>query len=266
MRIVSLNAWGGRLGNVLLDWIAAAAPDVLCLQEVVHTPGTDSEVLTYRDGEHVLEQRANLYREVCRALPGHAATFCPAARGDLWQGDAAIASDWGIATFVRGDLPVVGQRQDFVFKTFSPDGFGAHPRSRTAHALRLYDPAALRYLSITQMHGLRDPRGKIDTPERLSQAERLIDLCRSVTRSGDVRVVCGDFNVAPDSATLTRLAATGLTELVTLFRHPGTRTSHYPKPGRHADYMLISDPALVRRFEVVRQPEVSDHAPLLLEI
>ena len=46
----------------------------------------------------------------------------------------------------------------------------------------------------------------------------------------------------------------------------GTRTSHYTKPERFADYMLVSDPKAVTRFDVVYDPEVSDHCPLLLDL
>ena len=81
MRILSLNAWGGALADRLLPYLRAADPDVLCLQEVVHTPRAAKAVLTYRDGEHVLPQRANLFAEVSAALADHVAVFCPAAEG-----------------------------------------------------------------------------------------------------------------------------------------------------------------------------------------
>lgn len=69
-------------------------------------------------------------------------------------------------------------------KGFSPDGYGEHPRSRNAHAVRLYDFASGRALSITHMHGLRDLRGKADTAERAKQADRLLVLSQQV-RSAD---------------------------------------------------------------------------------
>ena len=58
----------------------------------------------------------------------------------------------------------------------------------------------------------------------------------------------------------------GLTDLVTTRGFESTRNSQYKKPGRFADYMLVSDPLLGARFDVVHDPEVSDHCPLLLEI
>lgn len=266
MDIMCLNGWGGALHGEILPYLAASAPDVLCLQEVVHTPASPKDWLTYRDETRELPQRANFFRDVCAALPEHRAIYCPAAQGVLWDGDTAIPSQWGLATFVRADFPVIGQIQRFVHKAFSPDGYGAHPRPRAVHGVRLYDFAQARTISLTQMHGMWDPRGKIDTPERTAQAHGLIKAAQDLAEPGDIVVICGDFNVEPESETLRLLTATGLTELVTSRGFAGTRSSHYTKPRKFADYMLISDEALVDAFEVVRAPEVSDHCPLVLQL
>ncbi|NBB82829.1 MAG: endonuclease/exonuclease/phosphatase family protein [Alphaproteobacteria bacterium] len=266
MKVMCLNGWGGTLHDRLLPYLAAAAPDILCLQEVVHSPQTEADWLTYRDGDHVLPQRANLFRDVGRALPDHVGVFCPAAQGVLWDGEVAIPSQWGLATFVHKALPIIGQVQGFVHKDYSPTGYGDHPRSRSAHGVRVYDHDRGRSVAVTHMHGLRDLNGKMDTPERAAQARRLLALADQVAAPEDLSVVCGDFNVEPGSETLRLLAEAGLVELVTGGGAPGTRTSHYTKPGRFADYMLVDDMAAVRAFTVVREPEVSDHCPLVLEV
>lgn len=266
MRIICLNGWGGKLSDALADYVRTAAPDVLCLQEVVHTPASAKDWLDYRDGDHVLPQRANFFRDIAEALPDHVATFCPAAQGDLWDGEKAIPSQWGLATFVRQSYAVVGQIQAFVHKDFSPDGYGDHPRSRNAHAVRLYDFERNWPVCIIHTHGLRDLNGKMDTPERRAQAHKLADLAKAIAMPGDRVVLCGDFNVEPASETFDILADAGLKDLVTGRGHTSTRTSHYRKPGRFADYMLVNDIVDVKRFEVVTDPEVSDHCPLFLEI
>ncbi len=266
MRILCLNAWGGTLHEELVGYLREADPDILCLQEVVHTPATLEDWLTYRDGDQVLPQRANLFREVCRALPRHMATFCPAAQGVLWDGDRAVLSQWGLATFVRDDLPMIAQEQGFVHKAFSPHGYGDHPRSRTAHAVRIHDPEQDGPVTIAHMHGLRDSHGKVDTPEREAQAHRFARLIEAVAESDDRLVACGDFNVEPQSRTFTVLAELGLRDLVTGRGITSTRSSHYTKPGRFADYMLVNEAVEVLAFEVVEEPEVSDHRPLLLTI
>lgn len=266
MRILSLNGWGGRLGEQLVDYVRAENPDVLCLQEVTNTPDAPAPWLIYRDGGGELAQRANLFAEVAGALPGHQAFFCPAARGPLHDGDRAIPSEWGLGTFVRRSISIVGQAQDFIHGGFSADGFGEHPRSRNAHAVRLHDYASGRTTVVVHLHGLRELDGKGDTPARDIQTKKLIEMIGRIRRHGDGLVVCGDFNVLPDGRMLTALRDIGLTELVTSHGFTDTRTSFYRKMPRFADYMLVSANVDVRNFEVVAEPEVSDHRALLLEI
>lgn len=268
MRIALLNAWGGRLHDRLLRFLPELDPDVLCLEEVVHTPGAPADVMEYRDPEvaTVLPQRARLFEEVAGALPGHGATFCPAARGDLWHGGKAHPSQWGMATLVRRDLVVIGQVQDFAHGEYGAHGYGEHPRSRVAHVVRLYDHRADHPITVAHLRGLRDLAGKGDTPARIAQVHRFADLIGGLHRPGERLVVCGDLNVRPDGETLAILAARlGLIELVTARGFEGTRTSLYTKPERFADYMLVGGQVRVNAFDVLREPEVSDHATLILD-
>jgi endonuclease/exonuclease/phosphatase family metal-dependent hydrolase len=266
LRIMCLNGWGGKLHAELGPYLAASLPDILCLQEVIHSPESAKDWLTYRDRDHSLAQRANFFRDVCHALPDHVAVFCPAAQGVLWDDDVAVPSQWGLATFVHKAFPIVGQAQGFVHKGYSPIGYGDHPRSRSAHGVRVYDYARSRPVSIAHMHGLRDLAGKMDTPERTAQARRLLGLSRQVSEPDDLAMICGDFNVEPGSETLRVLEEAGMVELVTRNGLTTTRTSRYTKPGRFADYMLINRQEAVVAFDVVQNPEVSDHCPLVLEI
>ena len=47
---------------------------------------------------------------------------------------------------------------------------------------------------------------------------------------------------------------------------PGTRTWHYCKSGRFADYALVGEDLVDPPVEVVREPDVSDHCRLLLKL
>ncbi len=261
-----LNGWGGKLYDQLLPYLTKQNPDILCLQEVVHTPATEKEWLTYRDGNHVLPQRANFFQDVQTALPNHLGTFCPAAQGVLWDENTEIPSQWGLATFVRRSYPIIAQLQGFVHKTYSPHNYGEHPRSRSAHAIRVFDYGKNKPVVVAHMHGLRDLNGKMDTPERARQAHKLVSFTNELTENNDAVVVCGDFNVGPNSETLKIMAEAGLTDLVTTRTSGGTRTSHYKKPGKYADYMLVNEQTNVVDFKVIFEPEVSDHCPLILTI
>ncbi|WP_207913981.1 hypothetical protein [Micromonospora sp. KC213] len=114
-----------------------------------------------------------------------------------------------------------------------------------------------------QVHGRRDPAGKGDTPARRRQAGRLADLVRRRRDPRDLVVVCGDFTLLSDSETFGVLAELGLTDLVGT---ADTRSSHYRKPVRHTSYLLVSDVAAVKRFEILAEPEVSEHRALILDI
>jgi endonuclease/exonuclease/phosphatase family metal-dependent hydrolase len=267
LRVLSLNVWGGRLHPVLIPYLENAQPDILCLQEVVRTPSAPSEWLTYLDGELQLPQRANLFDDIRAAFPTHEAFFCPTARGILHDSAGKpVWSEFGLATFVRKSYPVIGQALGFVHGDFSARDWGEHPRSRNAHCIRLFDYGGNFTVTITHLHGLRDPSGKEDTPARKQQAEALVGLIER-TRLGKERlVVCGDFNVLPSSVTFELLRTLGLSDLVTARGHTDTRTSYYGKAQRFADYMLVTPEVTVLTFEVVREPEVSDHRALLLDM
>ena len=266
MKILSLNVWGGMLHVPLLDYLAAVDADVYCLQEVPRAVSARSEWLTYRDGAIELQQRANLYREIAAILPDHDGFFAPAMRGALMEDGRTCWQEFGLATFVRQDIAVIGQALDFIHGAFSPHDFGRHPRSRNAHVLRLYDYKADRPFTVAQFHGLRTEDGKGDTPDRNAQAEAVIALMERLHPQDEALILCGDFNLLPESRTFKTLSRLGLTDLVTTRGFTDTRTSLYKKPGRYADYMLVNAAVQVADFNVVETPEVSDHRPLLLTI
>ena len=266
LKIISLNAWGGRVHEPLMRYLQDENPDLLCLQEVTRTPAAASDWLVYRDGTFELPQRASLYEDVKWVLPGHESSYAPVARGTLYEGEREVASEFGLATFVRSTFPILGQHLGFVHGEFSADGWGPHPRARNAHGLRVFRYDTGSTLTIVQLHGLRDLEGKGDTPARLAQAHALVALIEKVRQKSEPLVVCGDLNLLPDSETFSILGELGLVDLVTTRGFTDTRTSLYPKEGRYADYLLVTPDVDVVRFDVVAEPEVSDHRALLLEI
>ncbi|GGM34924.1 metal-dependent hydrolase [Micromonospora sonchi] len=264
MRITSVNAWGGMLFDELVEWLPGAGAHVLCLQEVTRTAGLTGWT-RFSDGERKLPQRADLFDDVRAALPRHQGIFLASDSGPVYDDTGGRhRQDFGLATFVAEQLPVVGVDSAFVHGEFvDHDEWTIPVRPRVALAVCTVDRAAGRSVWVVQVHGLRDPAGKADTPARRGQAERLAHLVRRIRGPRDLVVVCGDFNLLPDSETFDVLAEAGLTDLVGA---ADTRTSRYPKPVRHASYLLVSDVAAVQRFEIMIDPEVSDHRALILDI
>lgn len=267
MKIVSLNAWGGQVWDRLGPWVSDLDVDVLCLQEVIRAPVPSPEWLHYTDAYRKLEQRADLFADISALLPEHQGSFAPAARGTLRdEAGRDVASEHGIAVWVRRDLAITHATQDFIHGTFRRDGWGPEPVPRTMQAMRIENSTTGTALCVGHLHGLRDPAGKGDTPVRAAQAERILKVLGAVWTPGTSCVLAGDFNVLPQSETLVRLQQAGLIDLIAHHGITDTRTALYPKNQRFADYMLVTPDLCDARFEVPATPAVSDHRALILTI
>jgi endonuclease/exonuclease/phosphatase (EEP) superfamily protein YafD len=205
-----------------------------------------------------------LFADVRDVLPAHQGHFVVSDSGPVTARDGNVfQQDFGIATLVHARTPLIGAASTFVHGACTTHvHWAVHDRPRVAHAVRVIDRPNGMSAVVVHLHGLRDPAGKGDTAARRAQAERLAAFVSSVRDAGDLVVVYGDLNLLPHSETFDVLADIGLTDLV---GDADTRTSLYAKPLRHARYMLVSAPSHVRRFEIVRAPEVSDHRALLIE-
>jgi endonuclease/exonuclease/phosphatase family metal-dependent hydrolase len=248
----------------LAEWLSRCGGDVVCLQEVTRTPRLGGWT-HFADGERTLPQRANLFDDVSRALPHHQGQFLTSDSGPV-RDDSGCRhrQDFGLATFVAERIPLIAQEASFVHGSFVDHReWAIADRPRIAHAIRLVDRAAERTVTVVHLHGLRHPSGKSDTPARRAQAGRLARLVTRVRTKTDLTVVCGDLNLLPDSETFAVLGTIGLVDLVGA---TDTRSSRYTKPIRHANYLMVSDPDAVSKFEVLTEPEVSDHRPLVLDI
>lgn len=270
MRILSLNCWGGRPNYLLQrEFLARANADVYCLQEVYDAPPELPNSLECMEERHTLSVRPHLFEEIARVLPDHWGRFYPASHGYLHDGSTAVKErvGYGIATFVRKRIPLLSERMKFIFGEFRHAGWGKPPLPRNAHGLRLLCPRTGKTYVVVQTHGLWQPDGKEDTPERKTQAGYLRGLLMQMMETrDDYAIVCGDLNLLPESETFATLGDFVPRNLITEFNITDTRTSYYKKTPRYADYVLVSQQVEVERFEVPAQPEISDHRPMLLDI
>lgn len=248
----------------LMDWLPGCGADVLCVQEVTRTPGVQGWS-RFEDAERSLPQRANLFDDIASALPDHQGSFVTSDAGPVKDTDGTHhLQDFGLAMFVHERFPIVGQHSAFVHGDFVEHvEWAINDRPRLTQSARILDRAADRTVTVAHLHGLRESSGKADSPDRRRQAERLAALVEDVRQPDDLVVVCGDLNLLPDSETFRILGASGLTDLIGT---ADTRTSRYTKPVRHANYLLVSEPDLVKGFEAPASPEVSDHRFLVLDL
>ena len=100
---------------------------------------------------------------------------------------------------------------------------------------------------------------KQDNQQRLEQSKQIRTLLNNL--DGE-KIICGDFNIVTESQSIAILEK-GMRNLIKEFNITSTRSSHYTKDLKFADYILVSAGIKVKDFKVL-QDEVSDHLALML--
>ena len=207
--------------------------------------------------------------EITTALPDFVPYFAPTQDGFTLAGPSNFPVAYGNAVFIRRIYAVSEYGARFVYKARNVGDFESRtfPRALQHVSLQLENCA----LTIYNFHGLVpsgaiDPKNhngndpKIDTPERLDQSKRIRSI---LDKDVGVKIVCGDFNLRPDTESMRIVAGNELKNLITEYGITETRGPLMKKPVRHADHMLISPEIKVADF-TVPSVVISDHLPLIL--
>lgn len=245
MKIMTLNLWGGRVYEPLVAFLLKNQDvDVFCFQEIYHNatnkPKGDSDENTHFE----------LYDEIQSILKEYTGCFCP-----------TVGDYYGIATFIKNDIKMIGSGDITIYSNPEYLGHGgAHDRKVLWTDLETEDGN----ISVLNVHGLWNGRGKTDTPDRIEQSKQIRKLMDSIKGT---QIVCGDFNLLPNTESISILEK-GMKNLIKEYSIETTRTSFYTRAetsGKFADYMFTSNDTQVLDFKVLPD-EVSDHAALLLEV
>jgi endonuclease/exonuclease/phosphatase family metal-dependent hydrolase len=255
MNIISLNTWGGIVYEPLMHFFEERKCDIdiFCLQEVLKdATGKDLDSLTNEPGSSLSPQ---LYRDIQERLPNHIGYFI-----------SNVGDYFGNAIFVHKDIEVLSHGEVLLYETpCFPDPenpFADHDRKAQWIILK---KGEVEYC-VVNVHG-HWTDGKKDTPHRIEQSKRLVDLLSAISIP---KIVCGDFNVDPDTESVRHIEKVGgLIDLIKKYNIQTTRTKLYTGMHAFADYIFAS-PILVENnakysFEVLTE-EVSDHAGLRFEI
>ncbi len=251
MKLISLNLWGGKMFKPLKNFIRreSATTDIFCFQEVLDFP----IAATSHDGDCL-----NLLSELEAWLPDFQSFFVPMLKNEFTL---------GMACFIRKNFQVTATGDVCVFKNRQ-----AMQGSNGATCPRLVQHLTLRknksHFSVGNFHGLWIPNPgkpetkKDDTEERLKQSNRIVKEFIQVVPGP--KILCGDFNLSPNTQSIKILEDSGLRNLIKDFNITSTRSDLYLKKNRFADYILVSPEIHVTNFSVPNLP-ISDHLPMVLE-
>lgn len=255
MQLISLNIWGGKAFPQLMDFIerSADSTDIFCFQEVFHSPSGIRE-------SH--GARMNILDDISAALPDFVCYFSPLQDHFDIAGHVNFDVLLGQATFVRKTIEVESEGSIFVY------------RERNSGLDITNIPTNVQYLRFTvngkqftvcNFHGIAFPGHKLDTPERIAQSEKLREF---LDKESGAKILCGDFNLLPDTKSITLLEETmvNLIKKYNIHETRGRLSSYYGKPGQQhfADYVFVSPDVRVLNFKVP-DAGVSDHEPMILE-
>lgn len=238
MKLISLNLWGGRIYQPLVKFLKEHRDvDIFCFQEV------------YNNAEKISDEfkaRPNLLAELRELLPEHTAFFRP-----------SIKDVYGIGIFVKKEIPVSEEGEFYIYEN---PNYSGHSGNHSRNLQWIKFKANGKDYSIMNVHGLWTGKGKTDTPERIEQSRKIKEIVSSFDGS---KVLCGDFNLLPDTESI-KMLEEDMINLIKKHDIKSTRSYHYTKPEKFADYIFVSPNVKVKKFEVLQEP-VSDHLPLMLE-
>jgi len=256
MKLLSLNIWAGREFDSLREYLSNQSndTDIFCFQEVFDTPTSERSI-----NEHY---RANIFSELQKVLPDHEGHFAPCQEGYGMTG-VDFPVSWGLAMFTKKELTVDETGGIYLFGEFNSRGQpkelgGTETMPRNLQYAKIRSNG--ESYTISHFHGVWDGKTKNDTEARIEQSKRVINL---LGKFSDKKILCGDFNLLPDTRSIAMLEETDLTNLIKTHDIKTTRSSLYTKPEKFADYTFVSPDINVHSFEVP-QVEVSDHLPMIL--
>lgn len=261
MKIISLNTWGGTMGQPLFDFLSLHAKDtdVFCFQEVFNSEKSAPEISS--------NARMHFLEELSAALPDFEYYYDVKSSGYDFENQVPWKVDFGHALFVRRSYKVVAQGWEVYMDT---KGYlNSTPQEGLGGVQSVSLEKEEKLLHIVHVHGVSKPGEKLDTPERVHQSKSILKHAASLPE-GDV-IICGDFNLMPDTESIHTIEKAGFRNLITDYNITNTRNevSWAKFPGleqqHFADYTFVSPDVVVKSFEVPYN-EISDHLPMILEI
>lgn len=261
MKLVSLNIWGGKAYEPLMKFIKKSAPttDIFCFQEVFESPASLKE----RKGT-----RINILADLKGALTGFETLSAPIGGGYTLDGPVDLDVTESNTTFVKRDaIPKIeSSGAVFIHDTFRKllknEAAGDVPNNflytRFSHDGKKF--------VVCNIHCISQPGDKLDTPDRIRQSQIIKDF---LEKESGAKIICGDFNLLPETKSIKILENAGLINLISKFKIERTRSrlsSFYGKPDfqKFADYTFVSQGVNVLNFSAP-DVDISDHLPMVLE-
>jgi len=233
MRIIFLNAWHGKAWLKLQKFILKESrqTDIFCFSEV--NPPLSERISENLSGYRILLEKLIRVNYL----------------GGVTEGQTIILKD---------SSDVLSSGKEFTYEV-SPN-----------------DAGCLQYANISlngtdfwigNIHGMAQPAHKLDIPERIAQSQRIINF---FSDKRGPKIIGGDFNLMPQTRSVTMFKEAGYRNLISEFEIKDTRGKLNHRQFKKndlqmfADYVFVTPDVKVKNFQVP-DVEISDHLPLILD-
>jgi exonuclease III len=248
MKLISLNSWGCRITQPLLEFIQnnASSTDIFCFQEV----------LKDGSGRTVRDELKNGYEEIQKLLPNHTAYFSEYGEGGYYSEKSKdLDFKYGIAIYVKSSL-----KQSF------GEGITLYDLAKkwNDYSGRFAAGAAAAVLvedyTIVNVHGLWQGSIKNDTEAKIEQSQKILKLAEKFNGK---RIICGDFNLLPTTKSI-QMIESEYKNLIQEYSIKDTRGDLYTKEIRYSDYAFTDKAVSIKSF-TLPNVTISDHLPLVID-
>ncbi|KND48696.1 MAG: hypothetical protein AB198_00020 [Parcubacteria bacterium C7867-003] len=249
MKLITLNAWGGKLYSPLIKFIKENKDiDIFCFQDLLF--GKEPVFSPIEKG------RINIFEEIKNILVDHEIVISKEPEHSWIDGEILpphIGS--GKAIFTKKNLKLLERGE------FDVSNVNLTETMVSSKCQWIELEANNQKITILNLHGLwQKGSKKQDTEERTEQSRRIHAFMKNLEGP---KILAGDFNMVPDGKSMTILDQ-GMINLIKEYKIETTRNRHYPRGEKFADYILVSKDIKVNDFKVLPD-EVSDHCALYLD-
>jgi len=256
MKLISLNTWGGKIYNPLINFIKdnSHTTDIFCFQEVFNTTSDITEHSGFR---------INIYSEITGILENHQGYFAPTLDnyivGAFQPNFTNFNLSSGLAIFIKNNIKVLSHG-DFYFygnrDSFNPKDLNSLPRN--VQYLNFTDHSKL--FTLCNLHGIWIKGSKGDIHSRIQQSNQIKNF---LDQQEGEKILVGDFNLDINTESI-KILESSMINLIKKYHISTTRSPLFPGSDKFADYMFVSKKIKVIDFQVPNL-EVSDHLPMTLE-
>jgi hypothetical protein len=260
MKLISLNTWGGKVFEPLMQFIRKQTKDtdIFCLQEIYDTP---SGIKNY---ENLI--RANLLDELKTVLVDFQIFHFPILFGyDEQPRKVDFELSYGQLIAVGNNTKITFQRDYFISHFGYLDSINQDFSDLTTPLQQITVEYKNKIFQIFSFHGTPFTGDKLDTPLRLAEAKKVKEI---IDKSNGAKILVGDFNLLPTTQSI-KMHEQNMINLIKEFNIEKTRSNlspYFGKPDfqKFADYTFVSHEINVINFQVP-DIEISDHLPMILE-